>query len=99
MTMCVKTMIVFNYVKTILYVVCWSFIIGSMSCCVNCINTLIYLFQREVFFAIAILNSERSYIGTVGRMSRPLVLPEVFSGEASWDQWIFHFENVAKVNG
>lgn len=28
-----------------------------------------------------------------------MVLPEVFSGEASWDQWIFHFENVAKVNG
>ena len=40
---------VFNYVKTILYVVCWSFIIGSMSCCVNCINSLIYLISKRGF--------------------------------------------------
>ena len=32
-------------------------------------------------------------------MFQPLVLPEVFSGEASWDQWIFHFKNAARVNG
>jgi len=30
--------------------------------------------------------------------SRPLVLPETFSGEGSWDEWISHFENVAAVN-
>ena len=30
--------------------------------------------------------------------SRPLVLPETFSGEGSWDEWISHFENVADVN-
>ena len=24
---------------------------------------------------------------------RPLVLPEPFTGEGSWDQWISHFEN------
>ena len=29
---------------------------------------------------------------------RPLVLPEPFTGEGSWDQWISHFENVAAVN-
>ena len=31
--------------------------------------------------------------------TRPLVLPEIFNGESSWDQWIFHFKNVAVVNG
>ena len=30
--------------------------------------------------------------------ARPLVLPEPFSGQGSWDQWITHFENVAAVN-
>ena len=30
--------------------------------------------------------------------ARPLVLPEPFTGEGSWDQWIAHFENVAAVN-
>ena len=31
--------------------------------------------------------------------ARPLVLPEPFTGESSWDQWIAHFKNVAAVNG
>ena len=31
-------------------------------------------------------------------MSRPLVIPKLFTGEGSWDQWIFHFENIAEVN-
>ena len=30
--------------------------------------------------------------------SKPLVLPEMFNGEGSWDNWITHFENVAAVN-
>ena len=30
--------------------------------------------------------------------ARPLVLPDPFSGNASWDQWIYHFESVAEVN-
>jgi len=30
--------------------------------------------------------------------SRPLVLPDPFSGEGSWDSWIVHFEDVAAVN-
>ena len=30
--------------------------------------------------------------------SRPLVLPDSFSGEGNWSQWIYHFENVAEVN-
>ena len=38
------------------------------------------------------------YIGVVGRMSRPFVIPDVFSGEGSFEQWMYHFENVAVVN-
>eukprot|EP00731_Ephydatia_muelleri_P006907 Em0003g1155a len=30
--------------------------------------------------------------------ARPLVMPEIFNGDSSWDQWIYHFENVAVVN-
>ena len=30
--------------------------------------------------------------------SKPLVLPETFNGEGSWDDWIAHFGNVAAVN-
>lgn len=30
--------------------------------------------------------------------TRPLVLPEKFSGDGEWTQWICHFENVAAVN-
>ena len=29
---------------------------------------------------------------------RPLVLLNPFSGDESWDQWIYHFECVAEVN-
>ena len=32
-------------------------------------------------------------------MSRPAVLPELYTGEKSWDEWIHHFESVATVNG
>lgn len=40
------------------------------------------------------------YIGVVGRMAtpRPTVTPGKFSGEESWDQWIFHFESAAEIN-
>ena len=31
--------------------------------------------------------------------ARPLVLPEPFDGTSNWDDWAFHFENVAAVNG
>jgi len=30
---------------------------------------------------------------------RPLVLPEVFDGQKSFDEWVSHFENVSAVNG
>ncbi len=30
--------------------------------------------------------------------ARPVVLPDTFSGEGSWTEWKYHFENVAKVN-
>lgn len=31
-------------------------------------------------------------------MTKPLVLPETFDGTQGWDEWYFHFENVAAVN-
>ena len=30
--------------------------------------------------------------------SRPAVIPEAFTGEGEWTQWIYHFENIAAVN-
>ena len=30
---------------------------------------------------------------------RPVITPDAFNGELSWDQWIGHFESVAHVNG
>ena len=30
---------------------------------------------------------------------KPVVLPETFDGTREWDEWCFHFENVASVNG
>ena len=30
---------------------------------------------------------------------KPLVLPDVFTGEKSWDEWKGHFDSVAEVNG
>lgn len=31
--------------------------------------------------------------------TKPVVLPEPFCGETSWEDWEFHFDNVADVNG
>lgn len=31
--------------------------------------------------------------------SKPAVLPELYSGEKSWDEWIDHFDSVATVCG
>ena len=30
--------------------------------------------------------------------TRPIVLPDMYNGSLSWDDWICHFENVADVN-
>ena len=30
---------------------------------------------------------------------KPVVLPETFDGTREWDEWCFHFENLASVNG
>ena len=35
----------------------------------------------------------------VAANQKPVVLPDTFTGEAGWDDWICHFENVADVNG
>ena len=31
--------------------------------------------------------------------SKPVVMPETFDGTKSWEDWEFHFDNVAAVNG
>jgi len=31
--------------------------------------------------------------------ARPLVLPEVFDGQKSFDEWVSHFQNVLTVDG
>ena len=31
--------------------------------------------------------------------AKPSVIPELFSGDKSWDDWIYHFESVAEVCG
>ena len=31
--------------------------------------------------------------------AKPVVLPDTFTGEASWDEWVCHFENVSDVSG
>ena len=30
--------------------------------------------------------------------ARPLVLPDTFTGNGNWSQWIYHFESVSEVN-
>ena len=35
---------------------------------------------------------------TTSTNTRPLVLPDPFSGSGSWESWITHFEDVAAVN-
>ena len=35
----------------------------------------------------------------VARMTRPLVLPDAFTGDTSWSDWVNHFEAAARVNG
>ena len=30
--------------------------------------------------------------------SKPIILPETFSGDKNWEQWMFHFRDCAVVN-
>lgn len=30
--------------------------------------------------------------------AKPIILPEPFDGTGNWDEWMFHFENVADIN-
>ena len=58
------------------------------------------------------LNSAHFYSGVVDRMSigsdsatasrpsdRPVIVPEVYSGEQPWEDWIDQFESIAAING
>ena len=59
--------------------------------CIECLSVAVYTRALHQFLPY--------YIGVVGWMAaRPLVMPEIFNGDSSWDQWIYHFENVAVVN-
>jgi len=29
---------------------------------------------------------------------RPLIMPDSFDGEASWDKWVSHFDTIACIN-
>ena len=35
----------------------------------------------------------------MAQAQKPVVLPDVFTGEKSWDEWIDHFDSVTAVNG
>ena len=37
-------------------------------------------------------------IVTVLRTPRPLLTPDAFDGDNSWDKWISHFDSVTRVN-
>ena len=34
----------------------------------------------------------------VNRASRPVIIPDSYLGDGSWDEWIEHFESSALVN-
>ena len=60
----------------------------------------IQLLLRYVRLALALTDTVT--IGVVGRILRmagkPVVLPDMFSGEGNWEDWFDHFNNVAAVN-
>ena len=33
------------------------------------------------------------------KVERPVITPELFSGEQSWEDWIDQFESIAAING
>ena len=44
--------------------------------------------------------SKGSEPGTASRPSdRPVIIPEVYSGEQPWEEWIDQFESIAAING
>ena len=48
------------------------------------------------------MSLENNQAGDGGRQQpqkvRPVITPDVFNWELSWDEWIGHFESVARVN-
>ena len=46
------------------------------------------------------VETDRERVPTAESLSmKPVVLPETHDGTQSWDEWDFHFQNVATVNG
>ena len=37
-------------------------------------------------------------MATPATPTKPVIVPEAFSGEGSWEDWLDHFESVAAVN-
>ena len=90
--------------------VCCSLVVDRFSVCQGC-QLYIVTKSKNLFNESSQACSVGLQIGTVGRiassinrstsfhkMSRPAVLPEIYSGEKSWDEWIHHFESIATVN-
>jgi len=72
---------------------------------------IIVLQQNTVasFPGLGFVEGSSSTVGVVGRMSkeddtvrpleRPVITPEVYSGEQPWENWIDQFESIATING
>ena len=68
----------------------WRPVIILENCCYSFVNNCV---TRKLIYC---------YIGVVGRITkemanRPLVIPDLFTSDKSWDEWIDHFESVADV--
>ena len=61
-------------------------------------NDLTGLYCSRMFYTCPIYVLYPCYVIVNLVANRPLVMPEIYNGETSWDQWIYHFENVTVVN-
>ena len=102
-TFCVTRTPVITHIYIHLIFVC-------LSVCTSCIPAinLGHLHWRSRYVCqsvprVYLLSILATYTGVVGStrvgMSKPLLLPEPYGGEAGgWAEWVDHFENVAAVN-